>query len=64
MLERFKILAHDLHVLLRHRLLLQAHGFEGVGRLTVQPHFDNAAIANCENDGRVRVHFDALSTPR
>ena len=30
-LQGSKSLTHDVHVLLRHRLLLQAHGFEGFG---------------------------------
>ena len=45
------------------RLLLQRHGSEGFRRLTIQPHFDDAAIANGENNGRVRVDLDSLSTP-
>src|SRR5450631_1737672 len=52
------------NILLRNCLLLEAHGFEGFCRLTVQPHFDDAALANSENYGRVRVYFDSLSTPR
>ena len=32
LLLRFERVAHDLNVLLRHRLLRQPHGFEGLGR--------------------------------
>ena len=42
--RRLKDSAHDLHVLLRHRLLLQPHGFEGLLVLQEELGEDEAAL--------------------
>src|ERR1700730_5865534 len=41
----------------------ESHGFEGFCRLTIQPQFDDAAIANSAHYGRVRVHSYPRQTP-
>src|SRR5205085_6529322 len=38
--------SHDLHVLVRHRLLRQPHGFEGVGLARVHPKPPQLAVAH------------------
>jgi len=45
-------------------VLLQAHGFHGLGRLAVQLHFDDAATTNGEDDRGVSVHFDSAPAHR
>ena len=53
-LERFEGLAHDLHVLLRHRLLRQAHRFEGI-IIIEEELFENDATMADRADDRVAL---------
>src|SRR5262249_28231460 len=50
-------LAHDLHVLVRHRLVLQPHGFESFGVVLVECGTEHLAVANLEHEWRVRLVF-------
>src|SRR3954471_20080754 len=42
--------AHDLHVLLRHRLLLQPHGFEGYVLVLVEAEASDSPVADGEHE--------------
>ena len=45
----------DLHVLLRHRLLPQAHGFEGIGAIEEELLANDSPVGNRQEHGPVAV---------
>src|SRR5215208_4478101 len=52
--------AHHLDVLLRHRLLPQPDGFEGLAGFLIEPDSGDTAAANLENKGAPRDSLDAI----
>src|SRR5204863_2942798 len=52
---------HDPHVLLRHRLLLQPHSFEGVGVIEKHLNGDDAAIEKRPHFAVFEVHLRAVA---
>src|SRR5207302_267395 len=46
----------DLHVLLRHRLLREAGGFEGLRPIREHPPLNDEAVPNRVDDGLERLH--------
>src|SRR5215211_7329151 len=51
--------ADELHVLLRHRLLPQPHGFEGLSFLQEQPPFRDFPVLQGEQERELHLHLDA-----
>src|SRR5829696_1366616 len=54
--EKLEPAHHDLHVLLRHRLLRQPDGFEGVRGIEVGPRSNDAASFQLVDDGELQLH--------
>ena len=52
----------NLHVLLRHRLLLQPHGFEGVGRAAKPLRVSDLTVPHRIHDPEQLVEFDSRAT--
>src|SRR2546423_9335096 len=55
---------HQLHVLLRHRLLRKPDRFEGFGSLLEQPKASDLPVFDCEHPRAARAHFDPLAPPK
>src|SRR5437762_11567512 len=53
----------EVDVLPRHRLLLEAHGFEGLGLVHVEAHLSDQALVEPEHVGNGRVERDAARAP-
>ena len=51
--------SQDFHVLLRHRLLRQPHGFEALGRVQVEAHLSDKAFVELEHVGNGGVERDS-----
>src|SRR2546421_11607648 len=52
---------HDLHVLLRHRLLLKPHGFEGVLAVRVLLHLNRLSFPNRPHERQPLLHVQPAS---
>src|SRR2546423_6423706 len=60
---RLRRRAHDLDVLLRHRLLLEAHGFEGLICRLVDLEADDLLVPQCPDSGAASLDRRAAYPP-
>src|SRR5436190_2224067 len=59
--ERFYCRPHDLHVLLRHRLLREPHGFEGLSVVPEELHAEHLSLPERVDAGQLHARLRAVA---